>query len=120
MLNWVMNTTGARNRQNQGRSFEYWTSAIGDLRDDKEKLQRTSPLANVANVRGPLLLIHGDIDTTVPIEQSEIMFKAMQEAGKEVEFVILEDEDHNITYGETRLQMMEALDSFMRRCNPPN
>ena len=120
MLNWVMNTTGARNRGNRGRAFEYWTSAIGDLRDDREKLLRTSPIENIANVRGPLLLIHGDRDTTVPIEQSEIMFEAMKEAGKEVELVVLKDETHNIQYGETRVQMMEALDTFMRRCNPPN
>ena len=112
MLKWVK-TKGSR------ASLQYWTKVIGHIRDDKEKLKEISPVQNVAKIRGPLLLIHGENDETVPIEQSEIMEKAMKAAGKPYKFVRLKEEDHNITFGETRQQMMEALDEFMKENNPP-
>ena len=54
----------------------------------------------------PIQLIHGQDDTVVPYEQSQQMETAMKAAGKRVEFVTLENEDHWLSRGETRLQML--------------
>ncbi len=46
-----------------------------------------SPIAYVANVDTPVLLLHGEADARCPIAQSEEYFVALKRLGKEVEFV---------------------------------
>src|SRR5439155_20332770 len=43
-----------------------------------------SPVTSVAKGAPPFFLMHGDADATVPFEQSEIMEKALHDAGAEV------------------------------------
>jgi dipeptidyl aminopeptidase/acylaminoacyl peptidase len=68
----------------------------------------------------PILLIHGTNDTVVPIEQSRLMAAALTKAGKSVQLVTLESEDHWLTSGETRLQMLDATMAFLEKNNSPN
>jgi dipeptidyl aminopeptidase/acylaminoacyl peptidase len=70
-------------------------------------------------VTGPVLLIHGRDDTVVPYEQSVVMASALTHAGKSVSFVTLKNEDHWLSRGATRLQMLEATIEFPRANNPP-
>jgi dienelactone hydrolase len=82
------------------------------------KLAASSPAHQVAAIRAPVLLIHGDKDTVVPIEQSQGMADAMKAAGKPVEFVILPDENHYLTKAANRTRMLEAIDAFLARNLP--
>jgi dipeptidyl aminopeptidase/acylaminoacyl peptidase len=41
-----------------------------------------SPVAHVSRASAPLLLIHGDADTTVPFEQAEVMVAAAATASR--------------------------------------
>ena len=68
----------------------------------------------------PILLIHGAEDTTVPFVQSQLMADALKRAGKTVELVTLKHEDHYLSHGDTRLQMLQATIDFLARYNPPN
>jgi dipeptidyl aminopeptidase/acylaminoacyl peptidase len=97
----------------------YWLRYLGvkDLNDPR--LEEISPVDQVSRVSIPVLLIHGTDDTTVPYEQSQIMFDAMQKAGKPVELVKLKHEEHQLEVGETRLQMLEATMTFLQKNNPP-
>ena len=79
-----------------------------------------SPAKLAARVTVPLMLIHGRQDTTVPLEQSQIMADALRSAGKPVEFVILENETHHIESASTRTKMLEAMTGFLARNNPVN
>lgn len=88
----------------------YWDMVIGE---DPSFLREISPARHVANVRAPILLIHGDDDTVVPFEQSEIMERAMRQAGREVKFVELENEDHWMSRGPTRTQALAELGAFI-------
>ncbi len=83
-------------------------------------LEAISPLKNVNRITVPLLLIHGRDDTTVPYEQSEDLAKALQRAGKPVQFVTLNKEDHYLSHSATRLQMLESSMQFLKLNNPPD
>ncbi len=48
------------------------------------------------------------------------MLSALKRAGKQVELVTLKHEDHWLSSGDTRLQMLEATVSFLRQHNPPD
>jgi len=78
----------------QSMSYRYWVQAIGDPDRDRDMLIAHSAARNAERVTIPLLIIHGEEDETVPIEQSQIMVRAMQRAGKPTRLVELQDMDH--------------------------
>lgn len=57
---------------------------------------RHSPITYADNVDTPVLLIHGEDDARVLIEQSEQYFVALKRAGKNVEFVRMPETSHGI------------------------
>ena len=84
----------------------------------EEELEAVSPVRFAADANAPILLIHGEDDTEVPLEQSRAMEKALRAAGKPVEFVELRGEDHWLSRENTRLAMLRAAVAFVEKHNP--
>jgi dipeptidyl aminopeptidase/acylaminoacyl peptidase len=72
------------------------TQLGGERFDAIEHYRDHSPLTYARNVDTPVLLLHGEDDIRVPIEQSEQYFVALKRHGKEVEFVRLPGTSHGI------------------------
>ncbi|MBL8769934.1 MAG: S9 family peptidase [Phenylobacterium sp.] len=107
--------------EDEGRvSQRYWKRFMGVQKLGDPALAEISPLTHVGRVSIPILLVHGRDDTVVPLEQSRIMAEALQKAGKPVEYVVQDGEDHWLSRGETRLQMLTATMAFIEKHNPPN
>lgn len=98
--------------------LRYWKAAVGDENnaDLKESL---SPINYVEKVNAPILLIHGDDDLVVPLEQSENMFKALKKAGKDARYEVLKQEDHWLSNDKTRKKMVKISLDFVKQHNPP-
>ncbi len=77
-----------------------------------------SPRRFAAQADAPILLIHGRDDTVVPFEQSAKMADALKDAGKPYRLIELRDEDHWLSRGTTRMQMLEATMAFVQEHNP--
>ncbi|MFC4290841.1 alpha/beta hydrolase family protein [Sphingorhabdus arenilitoris] len=77
-----------------------------------------SPINGVDRIKAPLLLIHGKKDVTVDHIQSEKMHKAMEKAGKNVEFVSIPLADHYFTREEDRKTLLSSMASFLAKHNP--
>jgi dipeptidyl aminopeptidase/acylaminoacyl peptidase len=103
-----------------GWTQRYWDRFMGTADQDDPALIAISPIEHVAAVTVPVLLIHGRDDTVVPFEQSDVMLSALQRAGKSVTLVTMKHEDHWLSRGETRLQMLQATVDFLKANNPPN
>ena len=101
-------------------SERFWDRFLGVKDTDDAKLDAISPIKHVDKVSIPILLIHGRDDTRVPFAQSQDMADALKAAGKPVEFVKLDGEDHFLSRSATRLQMLEATVKFLETNNPPN
>lgn len=76
-------------------AYQYWVKMIGDPATDKAALDAASPYRRAAQVKAPILLIHGSNDPVVPPNQSRIMAKALKEAGRVHTHLELRDVDHN-------------------------
>jgi len=103
-------------RRKYGRShwaISYWERQYGGDNFDWDELEAISPVNFADQFEAPVLLIHGRKDTVVPIEQSKIMRKALLKADKEVTLRELKGEDHWLSYGESRLETLRALASFI-------
>ena len=72
------------------------TQLGGERFEAIEQYREHSPLTYAPNVNTPVLLLHGENDARVPIEQSEQYFVALKRRGKEVEFVRLPDTSHGV------------------------
>lgn len=103
-----------------GYGVRYWKTSMALKGENDPAGDAVSPAKHAAAVKGPFMLIHGREDTTVPLEQTEIMASALLAAGKPVEVVILENETHNIESPSTRTKMLKAMIEFLERNNPPN
>lgn len=66
----------------------------GPVRDNKEKARKASPLTYVSQYSAPFLIMHGDRDNVVPIEQSKVLAEALKKAGVEVKLQIIEGNGH--------------------------
>ena len=55
-----------------------------------------SPLFHADKITTPLLLIHGNADTNVPVGESIQMFAALKILGKEVALVQVDGENHGV------------------------
>lgn len=108
---------GGRSRFNSG--LRYWQRFMGVTNDGDPSLAERSPSRLISRIEGPVLLIHGRNDTVVPFEQSRIMDRAMRAAGKDVELIALDGEDHHLTFPATRRQMLAATIEFLEEHNPP-
>jgi dipeptidyl aminopeptidase/acylaminoacyl peptidase len=84
------------------------------------RIAAQSPARHAAEVKIPVLLIHGDKDTVVLPTQSELMAERLKAAGKPYELVILENENHYLTRSATRTQTLEALERFLAKHLPVN
>ena len=109
-----------RFESSQNSTLRYWLRFMGADGIKDPDLAAVSPAKMADKIEVPVLLIHGKDDTVVPYVQSTIMAEAMKKAGKPVELVTLNGEDHWLSRGATRLQMLTSVVSFLEKNNPPN
>lgn len=94
---------------------DYWEVRIGSRFRDAESLDAVSPAKLASKAGAPILLIHGRDDTVAPYAQSKVMADALASAGKPHQLVTLEGEDHWLSRGETRAEMLSESIDFIDR-----
>ncbi|RUT78549.1 S9 family peptidase [Ancylomarina longa] len=55
-----------------------------------------SALFNADKIQTPMLLLHGSVDTNVPLGESIQLYQALKLLGKDVDFVQVKDQNHHI------------------------
>jgi dipeptidyl aminopeptidase/acylaminoacyl peptidase len=101
-------------------SMRYWRAFMGVDSSSDRRLPPITPSDLADKADAPILLLHGKDDTVVPIDQSETMESALKRAGKPVEFVRMNNEDHWLSREETRVEMLKAAVAFVEKYNPAN
>jgi dienelactone hydrolase len=92
---------------------DFWRSRIGDIDTEEAKMDRVSPALHAANVRVPILLMHGSRDVTVPIGQSNLEQIALKKAGKQVQFITVDGDDHHLNLASTRIRVLQEIEKFL-------
>jgi dipeptidyl aminopeptidase/acylaminoacyl peptidase len=103
---------------NQTAHGRYTEALLGAGFAADPELQQISPLDHADRASAPILLIHGKDDTVVPFVHSLSMKGALEKAGKPVEFVPLEGEDHWWSKEATRVQILETSVAFVEKYDP--
>ena len=72
------------------------TSKYGDPNEDGALLRELSPLHRIERLVAPLLVVHGEHDTNVPLVEAEQVVHALRERGAAPGFLLFPDEGHEI------------------------
>jgi dipeptidyl aminopeptidase/acylaminoacyl peptidase len=82
---------------------------------DRELLERLSPLRRVDALTAPLLVAHGAHDTNVPVSESEQIVDALRAAGRDVRYLLFEDDGHAIIKRENRAALATTMSEWLNR-----
>ena len=66
----------------------------GPVQQHKEKAARANPITFVSQNDPPFLIMHGDQDPLVPMNQSELLYGALKKAGVDVSFHVVKGAGH--------------------------
>jgi dipeptidyl aminopeptidase/acylaminoacyl peptidase len=111
MVNWLVGTTdrfqAAVSENGVANQVSAWansdsgpdysrTSLLGDPLSEAgvQKLWRQSPLAHVASIHTPLLILQAEADERCPKADNEQLFVALRTLGRTVEYVLYPEEYH--------------------------
>jgi len=86
---------------------------IGDPERDAAQFKATSPLANAAKVRAPVLMAYGGADRRVPVVHGERMRDALRSSGARVDWVVYADEGHGFLREANRFDFYGRVAKFL-------
>jgi dipeptidyl aminopeptidase/acylaminoacyl peptidase len=84
-----------------------------EIGTDSAKLRADSPRNHAADMNIPLLMIHGDNDDQVNVDQSNAMDRALARAGKAHEYILIKGADHQMRRESDRTTLLGAVEKFL-------
>ena len=100
------------------RDTEPWIAAAavtkyGHPERDRALLEDVSPLAAAERIDVPLLVVHGEHDTNVPIGESYQVVRALHALGRPVQYLELAGEGHVYRRTDSRKELARAMVRFL-------
>lgn len=86
---------------------------VGDPESEADFLMERSPISYVENVRADLLIIQGANDPRVSKAESEQIVEKLKAMGRNVEYMLFEDEGHGFTKSTNTLKAFKATAEFL-------
>jgi dipeptidyl aminopeptidase/acylaminoacyl peptidase len=114
--NWVTALEGASPEVKASDRIEY-----GNIDDpeDRKFFAELSPITHVANVRAPLMVLHGANDPRDPVAEADQLVAAIRSRGGEVEYLRFPDEGHGIRKLSNRIIAYRRIAAFLERALEP-
>jgi dipeptidyl aminopeptidase/acylaminoacyl peptidase len=88
----------------------------GPIQDNKDKVRKVDPITYVGGDDPPFLIVHGDKDPLVPVNQSQMLHDALRKAGVESTLVIMPGEGHGFKQSAAQVtqKVLEFLNSKLK------
>jgi len=88
---------------------------VGDPEEDADLLRERSPLTYIDDEKAPLLVIQGAKDPRVVKPESDQLVEKLRSLGREVEYVVFDDEGHGFTKRQNELKAYRASAEWLER-----
>ena len=88
---------------------------VGDPERDRDRFIRDSPITYLDGMTKPMLVIQGAKDPRVVKEESDQIVAKLKEKGREVEYLVLDDEGHGFSKKENEIKVYSMMIEFMDR-----
>ncbi|WP_223700028.1 S9 family peptidase [Sutcliffiella deserti] len=86
---------------------------VGDPIEDKERLTVDSPTTYLDNMTKPMLIIQGANDPRVVKQESDQIVEALKEKGRDIKYLVLDDEGHGFSKKENEIKVFEGILTFL-------
>ncbi|MBI5060095.1 S9 family peptidase [candidate division KSB1 bacterium] len=96
------------------RAYFYKEIGNPELAADSARMYKQSPVFFADRIQRPLFIVQGRNDPRVKVAESDQIVDAARKNGKEVEYLIFEDEGHGLRKRENKLKAYAAMYEFMR------
>jgi len=93
----------------------YIRLVVGVFEKDREMLLEHSPKTYLSNLKSPLMIIQGKNDPRVPEPESAEIVKDLRARGVEVEYLVFEDEGHDVLRFKNRVTCYSKITEFFRK-----
>jgi dipeptidyl aminopeptidase/acylaminoacyl peptidase len=90
----------------------YFALAVGDSEKDHDFLLERSPKTHIAGVTCPLLVIQGQNDPRVVERESRDVVEELRALGRDVDYLVFEDEGHDVLKRGNRVRCYDAIVGF--------
>jgi dipeptidyl aminopeptidase/acylaminoacyl peptidase len=90
----------------------YFSLAVGDPQKDRDFLVDRSPRTHIENITCPLLVIQGQNDPRVVEQESRDVVEELRGRGREVDYLVFEDEGHDVLKLPNRVRCYERIVGF--------
>ncbi|MEG3050872.1 MAG: prolyl oligopeptidase family serine peptidase, partial [Thermomonas sp.] len=94
--------------------FSEWENG-GTPFDNPKGYQKFNPANHVANFKVPMLVIHGQLDYRIPVEQGIALFSALQRKGVESKFLYFPDENHWVLKPQNSVQWHDTVNGWLKQ-----
>jgi pimeloyl-ACP methyl ester carboxylesterase len=85
---------------------------LGDPEQDRDFMVERSPRTHIGNIACPLLVIQGQNDPRVVERESHDLVEDLRGQGKDVDYLVFEDEGHDVLKLPNRVRCYEAITQF--------
>jgi dipeptidyl aminopeptidase/acylaminoacyl peptidase len=97
----------------------YTDSLVGPLPAARAAYEQRSPVLHVDRLTTtPLLILHGDLDTVVPLTQSQVLVERVNVAGGRAELHVYAGEGHGFRQPPNQLDEYDRIGEFLARHVP--
>ena len=88
---------------------------VGDIETERDFLESRSPLFKADEIRIPMLIAQGANDPRVKQAESEQIVESLRSKGKDVDYLLFEDEGHGFSRPENRMAFYAAAEEFLSK-----
>ncbi|MEN1729162.1 MAG: S9 family peptidase [Pseudomonadota bacterium] len=99
--------------RNARGNFERFMSA--NVGDEESALRASSPVHHVDRIEADLFIVHGASDVRVPVGHAYRLREALNDIGKDYEWMIKEKEGHGFFNVDNQVELYEAMLTFFNR-----
>jgi dipeptidyl aminopeptidase/acylaminoacyl peptidase len=90
-------------------------SKYGDPVTDADLLRDLSPITRIDRLTTPLMVVHGENDSNVPVIEAEQVVAALAERGVEHAYLLFPDEGHELLHRSSRAEYLRATVDWLTR-----
>jgi dipeptidyl aminopeptidase/acylaminoacyl peptidase len=118
MFKCIISIAGVSNMETQ---INHWKRFGSDgyvdnaVSDNPDEMAEVSPVNHASLFKVPVLLLHGQSDTRVSYNQSEVMYDALKNAGKDVEYELFKFGTHHLNDAANRTKAMTMMEAFLTK-----
>jgi pimeloyl-ACP methyl ester carboxylesterase len=93
----------------------FFALTLGTAEDDRDFLVERSPRTAIGDIACPLFVIQGQNDPRVVEQESRDLVEELRARGKDVEYLVFDDEGHDVLKLHNRVRCYEAITQFFSK-----